>query len=80
MSLELFKVIPVKLPVIELKFDVKEELDTIYNDRVAAILKLLNIDYNYREVIQTAISLNKKIILTGKLSKKLTKPSVSVSK
>jgi hypothetical protein len=79
MSLELFKVIPVKLPSVELKFDINEELDTVYNDRISAFLKLLNIDYNYKEIIKTAISLNKKIILKGKIDKKLTK-QVSVSR
>jgi len=73
MSLELFKVIPVKLPLVELNIQINEELDTVYNTKISEFLQLLGIDYNYKEIIKTAISLNKKIILKGKLDKKLKK-------
>jgi len=80
MTLELFRVIPADLSLTLINTPINEEIDETYNEKIALFLKMLNIDYNYKEIIKKAIPLNIKIILKGKLNKKLkstTKPVVS---
>ena len=80
MTLETFEVIPADLPLVTLDIPIIEKLDKGFNDRIYKFLKLFNIDYNQKDVIKTAISLNKKLILSGKIKQeKQLKKSVTTS-
>jgi len=72
MGLELFEVIPVETEPSQILTEIIEELDQTYNEDVATLLKMFNINYNIKQIIKQAIPLNIKIILKGKVKKRKT--------
>ncbi len=72
MGLELFEVIPVETEPSQILTEITEELDQTYNEDVATLLKMFNINYNIKQIIKKAIPLNMKIILKGKVKKRKT--------
>lgn len=68
MGLDLFQVVPAELPFVLLSTIINDKSKT-YDDSIRDFLSVFKLDYNQREIIQTAVKLNKPIVLSGLVRK-----------